>query len=66
MSRDDKISVKRLSYWVACEYGSQNMRPHYHLIIFGLDPKSVSKCLYSGLVYGTHRNYQFFLQSKEG
>lgn len=37
-----KFKTEKISYVIAGEYGSQTMRPHYHIIIFGL-PLDITK-----------------------
>jgi hypothetical protein len=43
MKRLRKLSNEKLKYYVCGEYGSKNMRPHYHLIIFNADKEMVEK-----------------------
>ena len=43
MKRLRKLSNEKLKYYVCGEYGSKNMRPHYHLIIFNADKEKVEK-----------------------
>ena len=43
-----------LTYWCCGEYGKNTARPHYHLIIFGLDKKYyylIKKCWQLGFIY---------------
>lgn len=38
-----KRTIKRFSYYVAGEYGSQTNRPHYHIIMFNASLKLISR-----------------------
>lgn len=43
-----------ITYWCCGEYGKNTGRPHYHLIIFGLDKKYyylIKKCWQLGFIY---------------
>ena len=37
-----KIYPRKIKYFACGEYGSKNNRPHYHLILFGVDNQSKS------------------------
>lgn len=37
MKRLRKLSLNKLKYYLAGEYGTHNYRPHYHLILFNLE-----------------------------
>lgn len=43
MKRLRKLSNQKLKYYVCGEYGTQRMRPHYHLIIFNADKEKVER-----------------------
>lgn len=54
LKRLRKISPKsngKISYYCAGEYGSQFMRPHYHLIMFNAEAKYIDKAWTAGSVY---------------
>lgn len=47
----DKYSDSKIKYYAVGEYGSKSNRPHYHALIFGLDPRVViSEKWHLGLV----------------
>ena len=46
--RKDKQKIK---YYACGEYGTQTMRPHYHLILFGTNPEMVEKNWHHGHVH---------------
>lgn len=35
------IEPRRIRYFACGEYGTQTMRPHYHAIVFGIDPRDL-------------------------
>lgn len=39
------VSPKRIKYFVAGEYGSKTMRPHFHMALFGLTVNFVGLCM---------------------
>jgi hypothetical protein len=43
MKRLRKLSNQKLKYYLCGEYGTQRMRPHYHLIIFNSDREQVER-----------------------
>jgi len=43
MKRLRKLSNQKLKYYVCGEYGSKNMRPHYHMILFNANKEMVEK-----------------------
>lgn len=43
MKRLRKLSNEKLKYYVCGEYGSKNMRPHYHMIIFNADKEKIER-----------------------
>lgn len=43
-----KACANPLRYYAVGEYGSRNMRPHYHAIIFGLHIPDLVQCGFSG------------------
>lgn len=49
----EQIAPRKIRYYAAGEYGDENLRPHYHLIVYGLSPlevKLVEKCWTYGFV----------------
>lgn len=66
VKRDLQLFIKRLRkrfpdqkirYFACGEYGSKSMRPHYHLILFGLSLSDLE------LLYRNDSSYQYFTSS---
>lgn len=38
-----KLNTAKLKYFAVGEYGEKDLRPHYHIILFGYEPKDVKK-----------------------
>lgn len=54
LKRLRKISKEKIKYFYVGEYGKQNERPHYHMIIFNADIEDIEKTWKEGGVqYGT-------------
>lgn len=52
MKRFRKLQKTKLKYYAVGEYGTKNFRPHYHLILFGLeDPEFIAQSWTSGSVH---------------
>lgn len=52
----ERLYPKKVRFFAAGEYGSKNMRPHYHLLIFGFTPEDIKlhhKDLKNGWLYFT-------------
>lgn len=47
-----KVSPRQIRYYACGEYGGQTGRPHYHLIIYGLDPLADEKAIVDSWPYG--------------
>nr|DAO69173.1 MAG TPA: Replication associated protein [Microviridae sp.] len=48
-----EISPRQFRYYAAGEYGEENWRPHYHLILFGISPTEetlITKCWPYGFI----------------
>jgi len=76
MKRLRKLSNEKLKYYVCGEYGTQKMRPHYHIIMFNanaemvnrawaLDNKSIGN-IYIGTVNEASIGYTLKYMTKQG
>lgn len=76
MKRIRKLSNQKLKYYVCGEYGSKNMRPHYHMILFNANKEMVEKAwslnnkplgtIYIGAVSEASVGYTLKYMTKKG
>jgi len=76
MKRLRKLSNEKLKYYACGEYGTQKMRPHYHLIIFNADAEKVHRAwaldnkiigmVYIGSVTDASIGYTLKYMTKQG
>lgn len=62
--------AKKIKYYLAAEYGTKFMRPHYHVIMFNVDVNTVTSAwgngsCYFGSVTGASVGYTLKYMSKE-
>lgn len=75
MKRLRKLSMEKIKYYLAGEYGTKTMRPHYHAIIFNADREMVERAwaldnkkigdIFIGDVNGASIGYTLKYMSKE-
>lgn len=54
LKRLRKVSKEKIKYYYVGEYGSENWRPHYHMIIFNADINDIEKTWnYGSIHYGS-------------
>jgi hypothetical protein len=76
MKRLRKLSDHKLKYYVCGEYGTKNMRPHYHMILFNANKEMVEKAwsidrkpigtIYIGVVSEASVGYTLKYMTKKG